>query len=66
MTIIGVEYKLKITKRMNVTSNMGHFLDKNILISNNIYRGLNDILFDAIVEFYKNKLYKYKESDKIA
>ena len=46
MTIIGVEYKLKIIKRMNVTSNMGDFMDKNILISNNIYRSANGILFD--------------------
>ena len=38
MTTIGVEYKLKIIKRMNVTWNKGDFMDKNILISNNIYR----------------------------
>ena len=50
---------------MNVTSNIGHFLDKNILISNNIYRSTNGILFDTILEFDKNKLYAYKENDEI-
>ena len=50
---------------MNVTSNMGHFLDNNILISNNIYRSSNGILFDIILELDKNKLYVYKEKDEI-
>ena len=59
MTTIGVEYKLKIIKRMNVTWNKGDFMDKNILISNNIYRSKWYIIW---LEFDKNKLYKNKEN----